>query len=253
MSIYHRIEQRSQQWHYLRLGMPTASAFDKIVTPKGKLSEARVPGGGPEGYMHELLAELMLGRPLDLDVNNYQSAYMQRGVENEDAAISSFEFLYGETEPGGFVTNDAKTYGCSPDRLIGISGGLEIKIPGAKMHVGYLLSPAMLANEYKLQVQGCLLVTEREWWNVMSYHPELPPAVTRIQRDEPFLAILKGALDSFAETLLAVRCKMESLYGKFPEPEPPAAPLADDDPGALGVSQDEVKEMIARGLLEDVR
>lgn len=251
MPIYHKVEQRTEEWHLLRLGLPTASAFSRIVTPKGKLSEARSAGGGPEGYMHELLAEMMLGRPLDLDLENYQGAYMARGTDLEDSAISSYEFLKGETMPGGFVTNDAATYGCSPDRLVGEDGGLEIKIPGAKTHVRYMLNPESLKQEYKVQVQGSLLVTGRDWWDQMSYHPELQPVIIRAYRDTEFIETLRMAIDSFAETLLSVRCKLESQYGKFPDPvKHEALPLADDDPGALGVSVDEVRQMISRGLLE---
>ncbi len=251
MAIYHRIEQRSSVWFYRRAGLPTASEFHRIITPKGKLSEARVPGGGPEGYMHELLAELMLGRPLDLDVENYQSSYMQRGIENEDAAIDSFEFQRGvETSPGGFVTNDVRTYGCSPDRLIGTDGGLELKIPGAKGHMRYLIAPECLVQEYKVQVQGSLLVTGRDYWEQMSWHPELPPVIRRVPRDEEFIALLKAALYSFAETLVSVRCKLESLYGPFPPIVIPVEARGPEeiDPLGFDVTPADVARMVATGL-----
>ena len=64
-------EQGSEAWHQARLGIPTASQFDRIVTASGTASKQAT------GYLAELLAEHITGQTGD----NYQSADMQRGVE----------------------------------------------------------------------------------------------------------------------------------------------------------------------------
>jgi hypothetical protein len=52
----HNVDQGSPEWHALRCGVPTASEFSKILTPKTmKLSE-QAPA-----YMYRLLGEWMLG------------------------------------------------------------------------------------------------------------------------------------------------------------------------------------------------
>jgi len=214
--IVHQVDARSAAWFYLRLGKPTASEFHKIVTPTGKLSTQAA------GYAHGLLAELMLGHPLD----SPETQWMVRGQELEDEAISAYEFTQGvETQPGGFITNDQATYGCSPDRMVGTEGILEMKCPAPNTHVGYLMSRE-IESEKRPQVQGQMLVTGCKWVDLMSYHPEMPPVVVRIKRDESYIALLKSSLDSFVAQLQAMRLKLEQLYGPFrpieiPQPEEP--------------------------------
>ena len=50
-------QQGSEEWYRARLGIPTASNFSAIITPKGKptASETRTR------YLHKLLAEWALG------------------------------------------------------------------------------------------------------------------------------------------------------------------------------------------------
>ena len=237
MSIYHTIEQRSAAWFKLRLGRPTASEFHKIVTAggadgkKAKVSEQAV------GYAHRLLAERMLGRTLEED--DYQSQYMIRGQELEDKGIEAYEFTRGvETSPGGFVADDTCSYGCSPDRLIGSAGIMEMKCPAPATHIRYLIDGKAIVAEKRPQVQGQLLVTGREWVDLVSYHPEMPIAVVRAYREDEYIGILERALCTFCEVLMAQRLELERQYGPFPEITEAAA-LADDDPGALGVSMDD--------------
>ena len=52
-------EQGSREWVEARLGIPTASAFKRIVTSTGKLSAQR------ERYQAELLAEWVYGEPAE--------------------------------------------------------------------------------------------------------------------------------------------------------------------------------------------
>ena len=110
MARYYQIDQRSREWFAAKLGKPSASNAHKLVTPKGKLSTQA------EGYMHTLIAELMLGHPIETP----ETQWMIRGTELEEAAMRAYEFQSGnETMDGGWVTTDDGRYGCSPDRLIG--------------------------------------------------------------------------------------------------------------------------------------
>lgn len=189
--IVHNVQQGTTEWLRTRAGIPTASAFDRIVTPKGK------PSTQAEKYMHMLLAERIMGRP----VLQVQTHWMNRGHELEGEAVLYYENMRElDTTVIGFVTNDEKTIGASPDRFVGEEGLLELKVPAEHTHVGYLLTRALDA-EYYPQVQGQLWVTGRKWLDIVSYHPEMPPAIVRVERDEAFIATLSQAVTRFSDVL----------------------------------------------------
>ena len=170
-------------WHRSRLGLPTASEFSRILTPTGK------PSAQVDGYMHALIAERILDAPID----SGETPWMLRGSDLEDEAIAYYVFAREMAcSTVGFCTTDSGTVGCSPDRLVGEDGGLEIKCPSAAVHVGYLLDN--LPRKFWPQVQGCMMVTGRKWWDLLSYNPELPPALVRIERDEDYIAVLGKAV-----------------------------------------------------------
>jgi len=189
--IVHSVTQGSADWLKLRAGIPTASAFDNIVTPTGAKSKSR------ERYLHALLAERMLGRPL----TEHVSEWMARGSTAEAEAVAYYELqVDAATTPVGFITNDAKTIGASPDRLVGDDGLVEIKVPKDHVHVGYLrLKKA--DKTYFPQLQGQLWITGRKWVDIMSYHPELPTALVRVERDEKFIKTLEEEVTAFSEEL----------------------------------------------------
>jgi exodeoxyribonuclease (lambda-induced) len=222
----------------MRLGRPGSSEFHKIVTPGGKLSKQA------EEYAYTLLAESMMGHPID----SVATQWMIRGQELEDAAIHAYEFETGmETSPGGIVTNDAGTYGCSPDRLVGDCGVLEIKCPAPNTHVSYLISPESMEKEKTPQVQGQLLCSERMWVDLVSYHPEMPTVIHRVVRDEKYIDLLRTALNTFVELLLLLRAQLEDKYGQFPKiVMPEDRPVPADD---LGVSDADVSALIANGAI----
>ena len=194
--IVHDCEQGTPEWLAARLGIPTASEFDKIITPTGK------PSTQCDAYAHRLLAEIMVGKPVE---SFEPTAWMDRGNVLEPEAVSFYELQTDfEAVPVGFVTDDLRTMGASPDRLIGDAGLLEIKCPAPHTHVQYLLD-GCIDRKYYPQVQGQLLVTGRAWADLVSYHPELPPVVIRIERDLPFLATLTDLLTQFTRGLEAKR------------------------------------------------
>ena len=94
----------------------------------------------------------------------------------------------------GFIRNGPK--GCSPDSLIGADGMLEIKTKKPALLIDALLGDKFL-DEHKAQCQGALWVAEREWIDLACYWPGLPPVIHRAYRDEPYIATLSEAVDSF--------------------------------------------------------
>lgn len=206
MPIYHKhFEQRSAEWYRVRLGIPTASEMDRIITPGGKPSKQAV------GYMNRLLAEWVLGEPLEHE----QTHWMEWGQDHEAAAVKAFEFQSGlETSEVGFVTLDNGMAGCSPDRLVGECGTLELKCPAPQTQISYLLDESV-ADEYMIQVQAQLWICEREKSWVASYHPKLTPVILEIPRDEDLISKIACAVNQFCDVLLQKRELLERQYGPF--------------------------------------
>lgn len=188
------VEQGSPEWLQARLGIPTASCFDRIITPKTlKLSAQRFT------YRNQLLAEWLLGYPIDWSGS---SQFMERGTAMEPRARAYYEFQNDvEVDPIGFCLRDDEKVGGSPDGLVGDNGLLEIKCPAIHTHIGYLIDPEAFAAAYRHQVQGYLYLTGRAWADLLSYNPELPAVVVRVERDPEFVDALDESLNAFVEEL----------------------------------------------------
>ena len=182
-------EQRSEEWYAARLGIPSASSFDQIVTMKGEPSKQR------EKYMYKLAGEKVSGKAEE----SYQNAAMLRGIELESEARELYKIITDNpVEEVGFCISDG--CGCSPDGLVGEEGGLEIKCPTIATHVSYLLNGG-LPSEYFQQVQGSLLITGRKWWDFQSHYPGLKPLIIRVFPDIAFQKALKAELKGFCARL----------------------------------------------------
>ncbi len=102
--------------------------------------------------------------------------------------------------------------GCSPDALIREEGGLEIKtaIPGVLC--GLILSDNF-PPEHKAQVQGTLMIMNREWWDLMVFWPGMVPFKKRVVPDLPYQQIMRSEIDRFNDELAAVVEKVRA-YGQ---------------------------------------
>lgn len=193
-------EQRTREWLEARAGIVTASGFDRLLTPK-----TLKPSEQSEKYLNRLLAEFFLGRPLD-DEGGDGSGWMKRGIVMEAEAWAWYSVEREvEVSEVGFCVRDDGLVGCSPDALVGEEGGLEVKNPSAEIHIGFLRDPSTLVTAHRGQVQGNLLVTGRKWWDLLSYNPEIPPVLVRVEPDPKYLAALADPLQSFVARLRSER------------------------------------------------
>lgn len=184
-------EQGTQEWLTSRLGCPSGSGFDKLITSTGK------PSTQSEGYINQLIAELITGKPTEFKVTEA----MERGTELESMAREFYELASGnEVQEVGFCMHDVLRCGVSPDGLVGEDGGLEIKCPAPHNHVAYLRE-GKLPTKYKQQVMGCLWVTGRDWWDFVSYHESMPALIVRVHRDEDFINALATEVAKAVDTI----------------------------------------------------
>lgn len=207
MKIFN-VEPGSGDWARLRIGIPTASQFDKILTPKTQKFSTQA-----RAYAFRLIAEKLLNESTDtLDFLEH----VQRGKELEPTAVQMFELVEEvKTSPVGFVTTDDMSCGASPDRLIdGAAAGLEVKCPASWTHLEYLVDG--FGSNYVVQAQGQNYVCEFEWVARYSFHPKMPPRLVKTYRDEALITNLKGALDQFNEMKAEIEAKVRAL-GYFEE------------------------------------
>jgi len=186
-------EQGSPEWLAARLGKPSASMFAKLITQTGK------PSSSADGYINQLIAERITGQSEPFYVNDH----MARGTELEPEAREAYEFISGnEVIETGFILDTSFEFGCSPDGLILDQGGLEIKCPAPQTMVSYLRDNQVGVKKYWQQMQGCLWITQRDWWDFFAYHPEMPHVLVRVERDEEYIAKLAEEVTKAVDVIL---------------------------------------------------
>jgi len=188
--IIHNVEQGTDEWLRLRAGKPTASEFSKLITSTGAASKSM------PGYAEQLGGELFAGQPLDAWEGN---KYTDRGHEIEEEAALWYDIVKGiTTDKVGFVTDDNEQYGCSPDRLVSDTGLLEIKCY-PKLHIEairYCNKNKKMPAKNVAQTQGQMFICEREWCDLLFYHPVLPKVIIRVFPDKEIIAGLKAQLSA---------------------------------------------------------
>lgn len=193
-------KQGSPEWFWNRLGIPTASNFSRILTPKTRKFAA-----GSETYMHELLSEWLTGIPHGAE----SSGFMERGSLLEQSAVSWYELVRNvTTEPVGVCMSDDRRMACSPDRIVSATRGLEIKVPSAKVHVANLLD---MTEDHFAQAQGCMMITGLTEWDLLSWHPEIPSKIVSYRRDDEYIRALSDALAQFNANLLSARARLLAM------------------------------------------
>lgn len=205
MKVYN-CKQYDNIWWELRKGIPTASSFDRILTPTGKRS------GQADAMIAEFVGEMATGQHPNFfsERGRAGTPAMEAGRAAEPQARRWYAVARDATvRQLGFCMSDDRMYGCSPDGLVGDDekgGCLELKCPLAKTHALYLMkgdkhaedSPLRLPNEYKPQVHGQLIVTCRPWVDFMSYVPHLPVLLVRVYPND-YTRLLSEALAEFLE------------------------------------------------------
>ena len=152
----HKMEQRSDEWFEIRKGKMTASEA-QCISANGK---------GLETYAYKVVAE-----KYSSNHESFSNRHTERGVELEESAKMTYEIEKEAVEIVGFIEMN-EFAGCSPDGLVGSDGGLEIKCPDDVGYFKILVDrEKAIESKYLWQVQMCLLISERKWWDLMFYNP----------------------------------------------------------------------------------
>lgn len=187
------IEQRSEEWHQMRLGKVTASRIADMM------AKTKTGWGASRGnYAAELIAERLTGQRTD----GYVSEAMQNGIDMEEEARNAYAFIKNaKLHEVAFVDHPCISMaGASPDRLVGDDGLIEIKCPMPKKHIATLLGGS-IDGAYLMQMQWQMACTGRKWCDFVSYSAAFPEHlklfVRRVHRDEKHIEELETEVIKF--------------------------------------------------------
>lgn len=195
VEIFEEVEQGSEEWINLRLGVPTASNFALIMADAkdGEASKTRTR------YMRMLAGEILTGRPAE---GKIITAAMQRGRDMEPEARQHYlDRHFVDLRQVGFIRRrlpSGRFAGCSPDALIGDRKALEIKTMEPSLLIERLEKGAGMPPEHKAQVQGTLWVADLEEVDLLLFYSGFPVAPKyTCQRDENYIRQLANAVEVF--------------------------------------------------------
>jgi len=157
----HKVEQKTDKWHFLRKGKITGTTLKAILgTPKAR-----------QEAMYEIIGErLTVGVP-----DEYENA-MERGNRLEPEAIAMFELQTNKQviRTGFCEDDDNPMIANSPDGLIGETEAVEIKCMGGKNHIKLWLTNE-IPDEYYWQVIQYFVVNEKlKKLYFVGYNPDIP-------------------------------------------------------------------------------
>lgn len=213
--VYHEeFEQGSGLWLKARCGLLTASEFDRIITPTLKVAE----NVKSRAHLWEIAAQ----RISQYVEPQYISDAMLRGHTDEILARADYEEHFAPVRQVGFVTNSkwGFTLGCSPDGLVGDDGSIEAKSSCQKLHVQRLIEhyqTGKAPDEFMLQIQGILLITERKWCDLLLRCGGLPQKRIRVEPDPEIQDAILDAAAKFEARIHEVVAAWQGLLADDPE------------------------------------
>lgn len=199
------IEQGSEEWLRLRSGKFTGSKFVDIMArakndPSKKLKA-----------WHDCVMKVVIERLTGQLSDQISAPALAWGKECEPYARQSYELETGLiVEEVAFIDHpDYSFIGASPDGLVSVDGGLELKCPkDSAVHVRRLLEG--MEEEHLPQCQGGMMVTGRQWWDFVSFDPRMPEQhrlfIQRVPRDEQYIQAMTVSIleaESEARKILA--------------------------------------------------
>lgn len=250
-------EQGSEAWHQARAGVITASTFAEALEITGALdkkqqayvdamragktvAEALLASGyqktpTAEGVARALRGETV-GEPSPASErlaatvaveriskkpygDTFETFAMRRGKEQEVFARMKYEDRFQViVDEEGVILTDDRIFGCSVDGLVEYDGGFECKAPVDLNKVMAILKTGDL-SEYKHQIQGCMWITGRKWWDFVMPVPDLAVLnngndlyVQRVMRDDEFIEEMELGLLKFAGRVKQIENFLRTPY-----------------------------------------
>lgn len=207
MKIFNNVEQGTQEWYALRLGLITCSEIKTI----------RADGKGAQTYINRLVYERITGESSNVFEGN---RWTERGHELEVDARNIYELKENlVVEQVAFIKN--KGFGYSPDGIIydlNYSseypiGGVEIKAKQPDKQIEILRS-GKIPSEHIDQLHGGILCAELLWIDFVSYCPNLPIFIKRVWRRDVGLDVnnLESLVSKYNNQIDEIVSQVSDMY-----------------------------------------
>lgn len=161
--------QKSEAWFKARIGVITGSRVGSII------------GVNPYQTANEVMRD-MVRETFGAEKEFNGNAATNHGERMEPVACAFYEKITGNKvfETGIIMHDDYPWLGASPDGLIGIEGGLEIKCPyWAKAPYSVHEKPS-----YYAQCQHVMAVCDLQWMDFVCYISEEVYLLERLERED---------------------------------------------------------------------
>lgn len=201
IKYYDSVVQGSDEWLALRRGLITASEMKLILTPTLKVAS----NDKEKAHLYELAAQRISGYVEP----TYIGDDMLRGWEDEVEARQLYSEHFAPVTEIGFVKNNTLGFdiGYSPDGLVGDDGLIECKGRRQKYQIKTIVEcvcEGKIPEDYILQIQTGLWVTQRKWCDFITYCGGLEMAVIRVYPSEEIQSAIKDAATVFEAKINAV-------------------------------------------------
>ena len=201
IKYYPDLIQGSDEWLAARCGLLTAGSMKLILTPSLKIAS----NDKERSHVYEIAAQ----RINQFVEPSYINDDMLRGQEDEVSARILYSERFAPVSDMGMITNNkwGFTIGYSPDGMVGDDGLIEVKSRRQKFQVETLVRAVpdqAVPDDYLLQIQTGLLVSERDWCDFISYCGGMPMCVIRVFPDQKVQDAILEAAGAFEARVQAV-------------------------------------------------
>ena len=198
---FFEVEHGTEAWRTWRAGKITGSRAINLLA-----TGANGWGVPAMKYADELAVELCTGLPYGADID---APALRWGREQEPFARDAYILETGHhvVKPNRVYYRDGMFVGGSPDGEIEPNGGMEIKCPkDPRVHLE-TLSEGTIPVHHIPQVQWYMWLTERDWWDFVSYDPRFKEAkrlfIQRIPRNDAFITRIAFRVQEFQKLVIA--------------------------------------------------
>lgn len=206
------VEQGSDDWMRLRLGVITASEVSNVIAkPRSGTKWTDMK----KAYFHTLIAEVCTG--VSPEVNAKALAW---GKQFEEGARMLFEFTAGVkvTEAPIIFRDESLRTACSPDGLCNNEFGLELKCPfTSRDFIKFRLGGFdAIKSAYMAQVQYSMWVTGKEAWFFANYDPRMKREGIHhivVERDESYMSDFDEQVPDFIEKMDSALAEIGFTFG----------------------------------------
>lgn len=199
--VHDDVEQDTDEWRRLRLGLVTASELGTVMAQSEEmLTRTKL--------LRQLAGEILTEEPK----SDFSNRYTERGKALEPEARAYYQRrTFTDVRRVGFVYNPDLDCGWSPDGLIGDDGALEIKCVEPHILIG-ILDRGVFPPEHRPQCHGALFIGRRKWLDLLIYsHPSMPKFVARLEPDPVYHREIWNEVQRFQWELKSLVEKLKKM------------------------------------------